>query len=51
MPKSVATPLEYLKWFYMNAEFGPAHGDVMYGLNDAFEAETGKKIPPEYKYE
>lgn len=46
-----ATPLEYLKWFYMNADFGPAHSDVMYGLNERFKEDTGKDIPEEYVYE
>ena len=42
-----ATYAEWLEWFYCNADFGPAHEDVMIGMFDDFEAETGKKIPSE----
>jgi len=46
-----ATPLEYLEWIYLNMDFGPAHGDVMYGLQEGFKEDTGKDIPEEYVYE
>lgn len=42
-----ATYAEWLEWFYENADFGPAHEDVIFGMVEAFEAETGKKIPSE----
>ena len=40
-----ATELEYLKWFRINADFGPADGDVRYEMHRQFEKETGKKVP------
>jgi hypothetical protein len=43
-----ATELEYLKWFFENADFGPAHGDVMEEKNNEFEVQTGKSIPKPY---
>jgi hypothetical protein len=46
-----ATQLEYLRWFHRNADFGPAHCDVMYCLQNKFEKETGTKVPKDYKYE
>lgn len=46
-----ATELEWLKWFYTNCDFGPAHGDVMLGLQEYFTQETGKAIPDGYEYE
>ena len=41
---------EYLKWFFINADFGPAHGDVMVWLQERYEHETGKKVPADYDY-
>lgn len=46
-----ATELEYLQWFYANADFGPAHGDVMIGLQEEFTEKTGKAVPDGYEYE
>ena len=43
--KKRATELEYLKWFRINADFGPADSDVKDMLNDEFIEETGKNIP------
>jgi hypothetical protein len=43
-----ATELEWLKWFYGNADFGPGDGDVRYELKRLFERETGKKLPSRY---
>lgn len=40
-----ATELEYLKWFRINCDFGPAHQDVVDELNEQFIEETGKEIP------
>jgi len=39
--------LKYLKWFYENADFGPADGDVRYYLNRQFVKEGGT-IPKGY---
>lgn len=47
MPKR-ATELEYLKFFYSWADFGPADGDVRDYLNQRFTKETGKALPEGY---
>lgn len=46
-----ATELEWLKWFYCNADFGPADGDVRFWLEEKFKEDTGKEIPDGYKRE
>ena len=43
--EQVATELEYLKWFRIEADFGPAHGDVIEIMNEQFIKETGKALP------
>lgn len=48
---SFLTELEYLREFFLRADFGPAHGDVMLYINEDIEAATGKKIPPAYQAE
>jgi len=40
-----ATELEYLKWFRINADFGPADGDVKEQMDNDFMEETGKNLP------
>lgn len=40
-----ASELEYLKWFRINADFGPADGDVKDIMNDNFMDSTGKNLP------
>jgi len=40
-----ATELEYLKWFRLNADFGPGEGDVINAMNDQFMRQTGKNLP------
>jgi hypothetical protein len=45
MARKRATELEYLTWFRIHADFGPADGDVKDMLNRAFMKETGKNIP------
>jgi len=45
MARERATELEYLKWFRINADFGPADGDVKDNLNECFMDETGKNLP------
>jgi hypothetical protein len=37
--------LEYLKWFRIKADFGPADGDVVHDMNERFEKETGHEVP------
>ena len=43
--KERATELEYLKWFRLNADFGPAEDDVIAGMNERFMKITGKNLP------
>ena len=45
MPRERASELEYLKWFRLNADFGPADSDVIQGLNERFMRDTGKNLP------
>lgn len=40
-----ATEIEYLRWFRINADFGPAEDDIIDELNEAFKEETGKELP------
>lgn len=40
-----ATELEYLRWFRINCDFGPAHEDVVRMLDADFREETGKELP------
>jgi len=46
-----ASELEYLKWFFSHADFGPADGDVHIWMQEKFEEETGLEVPNDYKYE
>ena len=48
--KERATELEYLKWFRINADFGPADSDVKDSLNSEFIEKTGKNIPVGWNY-
>ena len=43
--KERATELEYLTWFRQQADFGPAHGDVVTIMNQQFMRKTGKNLP------
>ena len=40
-----ATELEWLEWFFYNADFGPADTDVRIIMEERFEAEIGKLVP------
>ena len=51
MPRERATELEFLRWFWMNADFGPAHENVMLKMEEVFTKETGKLPPVGYTYE
>ena len=46
-----ATELEYLKWFRLNADFGPADGDVKDIMDQQFQKETGKRLPEGWERE
>ena len=45
MEKKRASELEYLRWFRINADFGPADADVIHSMNERFKEETGKELP------
>lgn len=45
MPRERATEIEYLTWFRLEADFGPAHSDVVDQYNRRFMRETGKNLP------
>lgn len=42
---------DYLLWFFVNADFGPADGDVRFGLEEWYKEETKKKVPKTLKHE
>lgn len=44
-----ATEMEWLEWFYCEADFGPADWDVRQNLKEAFMEETGKRLPLDYE--
>ncbi len=46
--KEKATELEFLQWFYSNADFGPASEDVVEIMIENFKEETGKELPDGY---
>ncbi len=46
--KERATELEWLKYFYINANFGPAHELVVFAIEEDFKEETGKSLPESY---
>ena len=48
--RSRATELEYLKWFRLSADFGPAGSDVLDGMAEAFMRQTGKNLPDGWNY-
>lgn len=49
MPR--ATELDFLQWFYCNADFGPADSDVRYYLKEQFKQQTGVELPAGYASE
>lgn len=46
-----ATELEWLKFFFQHADFGPADGDVRQMLMEDFKKKTGKELPDGYRRE
>ncbi|HBO3358209.1 TPA: hypothetical protein L4S42_006085 [Pseudomonas aeruginosa] len=44
-----ATELEFLKFFFVEADFGPADGDVRYIIAERFKEQTGKDLPEGYE--
>ena len=45
-----ASNAEFYEWFFANADFGPAHGDVVQIMVENFEAETGQLVSNEIAY-
>lgn len=45
-----ATEIEYLRYFYQYADFGPGDSDVRDWLKESFMNNTGKNIPEGYNY-
>ena len=43
-----ATELEYLRYFYNIADFGPADEDIRYMIKQRFKEDTGKELPIGY---
>jgi hypothetical protein len=50
MARERATELDYLTWFRLAADFGPAHGDVITTLNERFMKKTGKNLPEGWNF-
>lgn len=46
-----ANEIDFLKWFYQNADFGPADGDVRQHLKQRFALDTGLNLPEGYEDE
>lgn len=46
-----ATELEWLRWFYQNADFGPADEDVRDIMKIQFQNKENKKVPKNYRSE
>lgn len=44
-----ATEFEFLSFFYGEADFGPADGDVRNIIKEAFVRSTGKELPEGYE--
>lgn len=48
--KERATEQEWLEWFYMNADFGPADSSIRHLMKKEFMMETGKNLPEGYNH-
>ena len=46
-----ATELEFLKYFYQAADFGPADQDVRNIIKEAFMEDSGDNLPEGYELE
>ena len=49
--KERATELEFLEYYYMESDFGPSHGDIVYMIKQNFIKEKGKLLPVGYDFE
>lgn len=43
--------LHYLRWFKQNADFGPADSDVHMFMDQAYERDTGKRVPAGLRFD
>lgn len=43
--------MEWLRWFYQHADFGPADGDVRDSLRAEYVEKTGNPLPEGYQTE
>lgn len=50
MSRPRATELEYLKWFRVNADFGPADGDAQDEMSERFMRATGRNLPKGWNF-
>lgn len=50
LSKETATELEYLKWFYCNADFGPSDSEIQDNMKIKFIKYTHKYLPTGYNY-
>jgi len=50
MSRERASELDYLKWFRIYADFGPASSDIIDAMNEEFMRVTGKNIPEGWNY-
>jgi len=41
--------LDFLEWFYANADFGPADWDIQCMMQKEYEHETGNRVPDSYR--
>lgn len=48
--ETAADELEYLRYFFQQADFGPADGEVREIIDDAFRNEFNKDPPKGYGY-
>lgn len=48
LTQAIEEELYYLRFFYQNADFGPAHGDVVASINEDYRAQGGV-VPAGYE--
>ena len=51
MTEAEMKEIEFLRWFYSNADFGPADDDVRQYLLERYTSETGEQVPVGYSSE
>ena len=50
MEKEIATELEFLEWFYIESDFGPADSDIRDSMKLKFIRRSNKCLPKCYDY-